>query len=45
MPTWKNQMKAQGPNLIHSFLRKMGGNHLIKDVKQKVPRWCQRMWV
>jgi hypothetical protein len=40
MPTWKSQIKVQGLGLIHSFLKKMGGNNLIKDVKQRMSRWC-----
>jgi hypothetical protein len=40
MPTWNSQMKVQGCGLICNFLRKMGGNHLIKDIKQRVSRWC-----
>jgi hypothetical protein len=32
-------------NLVCSFFLKVGGSHLIKDVDQKKPRWCQKMWV
>jgi hypothetical protein len=45
MPTWKNRMKTRGPNLVYSLLGKVGGSHLIEDVKRKEPRWCQKMWV
>jgi len=40
MLTWKSYMKVQGPNLVCNILGKMGGRHLIKDVKQKDLNWC-----
>ncbi len=45
MPTWKGQMKIRGPGLVCNFLGKVGGSHLIEDVKQKELKWCQKMWV
>ncbi len=33
MPIWNSQMKAWGLGLVCGFLKKMGENHLIKDVK------------
>jgi hypothetical protein len=36
-PTWKCQMKVQNLNLVYSLLRKVGGSHLIEDVKHT--RW------
>ncbi len=44
MPTWNSQMKARSLSLIHNLLGKVGGSHLIEDVKQKEPKWCKRMW-
>jgi hypothetical protein len=38
-------MKVRGLSLVRNIFKKMGGSHLIEDVKKKEPKWCKRVWV